>query len=301
MKIRHRLYIGILCGVLAAGAAAQTNSAARRAAAAPAPPPSEQEIADTQGQLLKLLRMSPTLTTVVAQDPSLLADQQYVQRNNPELAQFLTEHPDVAQNPDFYLFSNLNPRSGRRDRALERAVWPEFVDPDRGPSTAAMIVDRLGPLIGIVCFIFAIVWIVRLSLEGHRWNRTFKQQSEVHSRLIDKFSTSQELAAYMETEAGRRFLEAAPVPMGGTLGPQMPNAIARVLTPLQIGIVLALLGSGLLALRHAGPDTYEPMLILGTIVLMPGIGFILSAAATWVLAHRLGLLPEKPSGSRESL
>jgi hypothetical protein len=303
MKIRHVVCLWILSGFMAASAAAQTPSAAqaRRAAAAPAPPPSEQEIADTQGQLLKLLRMSPTLTTVVAHDPSLLSDQQYVQRNNPELAQFLATHPDVAQNPDFYLFSQLDPRMGRRDRALERAVWPEFGEPGREPSTSVLIVDKLGPLIGILCFTFAIVWIVRLFVDGHRWSRTFRQQSEVHSRLIDKFSTSQELAAYMETEAGRRFLEAAPVPMGSTMSSQMPNAVARVLTPLQIGIVLALLGAGLLALRHAGPDTYEPMFILGMIVLMPGIGFILSAAVTWVLAHRLGLLPEKASGPRETL
>lgn len=303
MKIRYQVSLWVLYGLLASGAVAQTNSAAqaRRAAATSAPPPTEQEIADTQEQLIKLLRMSPTLTTVVIHDPSLLSDQQYVQRNNPELAQFLTTHPDVAQNPDFYLFSRLNPHDGRRDRALERAVWPEFVDPGREPSSSVLIVDRLGPVIGIVCFIFAVVWMVRLFVDGHRWSRTFKQQSEVHSRLIDKFSTSQELAAYMETEAGRRFLEAAPVPMGGTMGSQMPNAIARVLTPLQIGIVLALLGAGLLALRHAGPDTYEPMLILGMIVLMPGIGFILSAAATWVVARRLGLLPEKSSGSRETL
>jgi hypothetical protein len=302
MKIRHVACLWIFCGWMAASAAAQTTSAAqaRRAAAAPAPPPSEQEIADTQEQLLKLLRMSPTLTTVVAHDPSLLADQQYVQRNNPELAQFLSAHPDVAQNPDFYLFSQLNPHD-HRDRALERAVWPEFVDPGRAPSTSVMIVDKLSPVVGVVCFIFAMVWMVRLFVDGHRWNRTFKQQSEVHSRLIDKFSTTQELAAYMETDAGKRFLEAAPVPMGGTMGSQMPNVVARVLTPLQIGIVLALLGAGLLALRHAGPDTYEPMLILGMIVLMPGIGFILSAAATWALAHRLGLLPEKSSVSRESL
>jgi len=32
---------------------------------------------------------------------------------------------------------------------------------------------------------------------------------------------------------------------------------------------------------------------VGTLLLMPGIGFILSAGVTWVLAQRLGLLPEK--------
>jgi hypothetical protein len=29
------------------------------------------------------------------------------------------------------------------------------------------------------------------------------------------------------------------------------------------------------------------------LMLMPGIGFILSAAATWVLAKRLGLMPDE--------
>jgi hypothetical protein len=34
------------------------------------------------------------------------------------------------------------------------------------------------------------------------------------------------------------------------------------------------------------------MLILGTVVLMPGIGFIISAGITWMLAARLGLMPD---------
>jgi hypothetical protein len=73
----------------------------------------------------------------------------------------------------------------------------------------------------------------------------------------------------------------------------MPNTVSRVLTSLSTGIVLALLGTGFLLLRNAGPDTPEPMLITGTLLLMPGIGFILSAGVTWVLARRLGLMPEK--------
>jgi len=55
-----------------------------------------------------------------------------------------------------------------------------------------------------------------------------------------------------------------------------------------------LLGIGFLLLRHAGPDYEIPMLVLGVVILMPGIGFILSAGITWILAGRLGLMP--PSG-----
>lgn len=72
----------------------------------------------------------------------------------------------------------------------------------------------------------------------------------------------------------------------------MPGMVARVLTPLQIGIVLTLLGLGLILLRHVRVDMNVPMLVMGTVVLMPGLGFILSAGVTWVLAGHLGLMPD---------
>ncbi len=104
----------------------------------------------------------------------------------------------------------------------------------------------------------------------------------------------------METEAGRRFLEAAPIPVGFEQEKRVPNALARVLTPLQIGIVLVLLGLGCYLLRAASTDTNIPMLVLGTLALMPGLGFIISAGVTWVLAGRLGLMPEKPKAPVDS-
>jgi hypothetical protein len=95
----------------------------------------------------------------------------------------------------------------------------------------------------------------------------------------------------MQTEAGKRFLEAAPIPLSIDTGQHVPNAVARVLTPIQIGTVLILLGVGFLLLRGAGPDFEIPMRVLGVLILMPGIGFILSAGITWALAARLGLMP----------
>jgi hypothetical protein len=176
-------------------------------------------------------------------------------------------------------------------------VWPDF---DRGvnpynPNGAVAIVDKMIPMVIVIAIFTALVLITRFFVESRRWGRTFKMQSEVHSRLIDKFTTSQELAAYMETEAGKRFLEAAPISTGAGAGPYVPNVVARVLTPLQIGFVMVLLGIGFLLLRHVGDqDTAESMMITGTVMLMPGIGFILSAAATWAVAHRLGLMPDNP-------
>src|SRR5450631_397705 len=141
---KHRLTISgvsrtaALLLVLSAGdATTQARPAAPAAPVAQAAPAlvarpmaTDKELAETREQLMKLLRMSPTLTTVVARDPSLLSDQEYVRRNNPELAQFLVEHPDVASNPDFYLFADLNGVGGDPGDALERKAWPQL---NRGP------------------------------------------------------------------------------------------------------------------------------------------------------------------------
>lgn len=300
MKLHNQLAKWTLCALAALSlaytlpTAAQAGPAAPRNSAAATQAPSEQDVADTQAQFLKLLRLSPILTSVVARDPSLLSDEAYVTRNNPELAQYMASHPDIAKNPDFYLFSHLDLRGGRREQALERAVWPDIAPGDRDPrSPAAVVMHEFIPIVIVPCIFAAFIWAIYLFLQSHRWNRTFKQQSEIHSRLIDKFSTNQELAAYMETEAGRRFLEMSPLASGPHAGPHMPNVVARVLTPLQVGVVLTLLGTGFLFLRNAGPDMATPMAVLGTLILMPGIGFILSAGATWAIAQRLGLMPEK--------
>jgi hypothetical protein len=256
----------------------------------------DQELQATQEQLLQLLRTSPTLTTVVAHDPSLLSNQEYVNRNNPQLAQFLIQHPDVARNPEYYLFTNLNFPGGRRSQALERAVWPEI--PPSGPQSATReFVHDLAPLLAFAFFLTAAFWIVRQLLENRRWSRIFKLQSEVHGKLIERFSSSQELATYMETEAGKRFLEAAPIPIGFEQDHRMPNAVARVLAPMQIGVVLVLLGVGFFLLRNVNAEMHIPMLVLGTVAIMPGIGFILSAGITWVLAGRLGLIPDSASAA----
>ena len=288
---------------------AQTPAAPARPAAAPraavipdaalTAPVSDHDLGITQKELIRLLRLSPTLTTVVAHDPSLLSNQDYVSRNNPQLAQFLAIHPEIARNPDFYLFTHVQLEDGSPDQALERAVWPEFAPQRRDSWAADQVIDPIAVLLGFACFLGALVWLIRQFLENRRWSRIFKLQSEVHGRLIDKFSSNQELAGYMETEAGKRFLEAAPIPVDFEPQQRVPNALARVLTPLQIGIVLVLLGVGFFLLRNVRMEMHEPMLVLGTIALMPGLGFILSAGITWFLAGHLGLIAESPAaGSR---
>ena len=273
-------------------AAVPSAKPALQAQPANAATPSEKDLAATQAELIKLLRLSPKLTTVIEHDPSLLANQEYVNANNPQLGQFLASHPEIARNPEFYLFTHLNESDVSPDEALEQAVWPGMSRQMHGRSATEEFISNLPALLGFACFLGALIWLIRALLENRRWSRIFKLQSEVHGKLIDKFSSSQELAAYMETEAGKRFLEAAPIPVGFEPEQRVPNALARVLTPLQIGIVLVLLGAGCYLLRYASTDLNISMLVFGTLALMPGLGFIISAGITWVLTGRLGLMPK---------
>lgn len=277
-------------------------SAQHTAAPAPEHPaadsaPDPAALAATQDQLINLVRMSPTLTDAVRIDPTLLSDQEYVTRQNPALAQFLQLHPEVARNPDFYLFADLPRAPDRRGHEILRRN--RVFDPREREPAISSYVREVGPFVVLVIVLATLLWLTRSFLENRRWSRVFKTQTEVHTHLIERFGSNAELLTYMNTESGRRFLEAAPIPIGFEQDRRVPATLGRVLLPLQIGIVLTLLGTGLLLLRNSIREISSPLLVLGVIVLMPGLGFILSAGVTWIIAARLGLTqPVDPELSR---
>lgn len=57
----------------------------------------------TRGDFQLLLQNHPRLVGVLFHDPSLLADLDYVKRNGPDVAAFLEQHPEIAQNPEYFL------------------------------------------------------------------------------------------------------------------------------------------------------------------------------------------------------
>jgi hypothetical protein len=302
MRITHWPAIGAMALLLLllpglTSAQSQSSSAVRRTTPASPEsisansPTSDRDLAELREQLLLLLRMSPTLTEVIASDPTLLANQDYVTRNNPELEKFLQIHPEIVRNPDFYLFANLPPGPGRRNEKLMRKTWMDQIRDQQEDHGSLLIVRQIGPPFMLLLFLGALIWLIRILLENRRWGRIFTMQTNVHGKLIDRFGNNEELLSYMNTEAGKRFLEAAPIPIGFEPDRRVPAALSRVLVPLQIGVVLTLLGIGLLVLRHSLREISSTLLVFGIVVLMPGVGFIISAGITWMLAARLGLMP----------
>ena len=210
-------------------------------------PTNEAELASVREQLFKLLRMSPKLTSAVALDPTLLGYQEYVNRNNPELARFLLSHPEISRNPEFYLFGNL-PGGANRDVPFlfQRAVWPQI-----GGGNSSGLEDALLPFLVFLIILAAILWLLRVFLQNRRWGRIFKVQTEIHTKLLDKLGGSQELFTYLATEAGRKFLELAPITaaIDSPKRQELLSPITGILAPLQLGIVSTLVGIGLLYIK----------------------------------------------------
>ena len=243
---------------------------------------SEESIGATRDQLLRVVRLSPKLSAVVVRDPSLLADEAYVNRNNPALAKFLDEHPEIARNPDFYLFGPRGPR--------------EFLEHDRPPAISGNFVA----FIVFLCILLSLLWLIRVMLENRRWTKIFNQQSEAHHKLLEKFGTSEELLNYMRTDSGKRILELTP-PSSSMGGLPRSSPVARILTPLQSGVVFALVGIGFLLLMRSAETNAAldlgrpaPFLVFGMLSLVLGIGLIVSAGLSWAFARHLGLLPLGP-------
>ncbi len=155
----------------------------------------------------------------------------------------------------------------------------------------------------IVVVVFTIagglVLIVRALLDYRRSSHLIKAQTEAHVKLMEKLASSQELLAYMETDAGKRFLQLVAAGVESPAPSRFP--FGRILWSVQAGLVLFLLGVGFLFLRGRMPDpgASQGVLVLGTLAVMVGLGFILSAVASYALSKHLGLL-ESDAGVRRT-
>jgi hypothetical protein len=134
-----------------------------------------------------------------------------------------------------------------------------------------------------------LAWTLKYLIGHRRWIRTAKVQTEMHSRLLERFSSNEELLAYVQSPAGARFLQALPaVPENGH---STGAPISRILWSVQAGLVLASAGIGLLFIkRHVMDDVAQMMFAMGTLGVSIGIGFALAAVASYLISQRLGLL-----------
>jgi hypothetical protein len=231
---------------------------------------------DRLNQLLE--KYPPALGRVLKLDPSLLGNQAYL-APYPALAAFLAQHQEIAHNPAYFL------------ERVSTSGYPSYSDPQqqRRENLSGLISGFFSFLVFLVVT-GVLVWLIRLAVTHRRWNRLSKVQFEVHSKLLDRFSSNDELLAYVQTPAGRKFLESAPIPLQEE-SPSMAAPFSRILWSVQAGVVLAIAGLGVLYVSSRFIDeTAQFFMVVGVVTLALGAGFIVSAVAAYVLSRRLGLL-----------
>ena len=214
------------------------------------------------------------LSMILRLDPSLVSNAEFLAKY-PDLQQFVEQNPEIRRNPRYFL--------------------SEFAIPGR-QSPMEGVVEMLSVLGGFALGVFAITWLIRTVIEQRRWNRLSRTQAEVHNKILDRFGSSEEVLSYIQTAAGTKFLESAPIPVQPAR-PAHSAPFGRVIWSIQLGVVIAVaaLGMLLVSLRFEG-DSESGLFAMGAIAFSIGIGFIVSALVSVAMSRRLGLLQTPGDG-----
>jgi hypothetical protein len=288
---------------LQAGQPARTTRAARAVAAPAARQPAASAMPagldgvraeQVREDLRRLLeRYPPALGRVLKLDPTLMSDAGYLAAY-PDLVAFLEQHPEVPRYNSYFL------------SFVGDSSWQEPRDPDAQVRLRAIDMwhDTLTGLVvfaGLMSALYALTWLVRYTISHRRWIRATKLQADMQNRLLERFTSSGELLAYVQSPAGRHVLATVP-PLGlDTAAAPIAAPFSRILWSLQAGFVIVSAGVGLLIIRHyVVEEVSEMMLVIGTLAVSLGIGFALASAASYMLSHRLGLFDAAARRPRDS-
>ena len=242
-----------------------------------------QNATETRRQFYKILdQYPPGVGRVLRLDPTLMANPGYL-ASYPNIGAFFSQYPDVPRNPGFYLerydpnFSFNEPPDARRESIRMWRDAMEFF----GAFTVFCVVT------------FALFSVIKYVVEYRRWHRISKVNAEVHNKILDRFGSNEELLAYIDSPAGRRFLEATPIAPNGAVPARVAAPLGRILVSVQLGIILIALAVALMFVGNRAIDEVQQLIRgLAIVALCLGVGCVVSAGASYVLSRRLGLLPD---------
>lgn len=291
-RFRSSFAVALLAAALVAPAAASAQqverpSASRQQTAAQAPPQVtvnvNQNADETRREFYEVLQQyPPALGRVLRLDPTLMTNEAYM-ASYPTVAAFIAQNPDVPRNPGYYLerYDASYVVSEPRDaRAVALSIWRDAI-------------DYFGAFLVFVAVVIALFSVVKYVVEYRRWSRISKVNAEVHNKILDRFGSNEELLAYIDSPAGRRFLEAAPIAATAVPSRSVGAPYGRILLSVQVGVVLLALGIGFLVISLDAIEEVRPVLNgLAVLGFSLGVGSIGSGVASYLISRRLGLLQD---------
>ena len=155
------------------------------------------------------------------------------------------------------------------------------------------MLDDLIPFGAFAMVSWVVYVIVVAGFQGWYQRRT---QSQFQSKMLDKIGSVHELGAFLNTDAGTRFLK------GLTSEAAAPQV--RILRAVQTGTVLASLGIGLYLYGWMTPtipgDAINGINAVATILFALGVGFLGAATLAYRLSKQMGLLSAEEQRRHES-
>jgi hypothetical protein len=126
-------------------------------------------------------------------------------------------------------------------------------------------------------------WAFKTGLDFFHKQRLIKLHYALQDRLLEKLGNSPEALEYLHSDAGEKMFALATK--------ERTNPYARILTALQTGAVLSLLGTGFIFLRNQVPaDGAEAFMVIGVLGLCLGLGFLASSGAAFFFSKQWGLI-----------
>ncbi|MGB5753290.1 MAG: hypothetical protein WBN87_10545 [Thermoanaerobaculia bacterium] len=144
--------------------------------------------------------------------------------------------------------------------------------------------DVLAPILGTVGILATLGWILRSYLSHRRQLKTTALQAELQGKLLDRFSSAEDLHTYLNSDVGERFLLSTTI--------EQASPLRRILGSVQVGLILTAAGMAFLIMESRFADTPDSlgMIFIGTLSLALGIGFLVSAAVSTRLSRNWGLI-----------
>jgi hypothetical protein len=134
---------------------------------------------------------------------------------------------------------------------------------------------ELIPIVAIVCMSAVTVLVVYFVTRGRQ--RRIEAQAAMQTRLIDRFASGPELAEFLQSPAGRQFVNGLE---------NAPSVVTRdrVLTGFNRAIILTMLGVAFVFLTiFADDDFMFPAAILFSL----GLGYLFAALLSYKLSSKL--------------
>ena len=126
-------------------------------------------------------------------------------------------------------------------------------------------------------------WAFKTVLDFFHKQRLVKLHFALQDKLLEKLGNSPEAIEYLHSDAGEKMFALATK--------ERTNPYARILTALQSGAVISLLGIGFLFLRYmVAQEGAEAFTVVGVLGLCLGLGFLASSAAAYVFSKQWGLI-----------